>query len=130
VPFTSREAAVAYFGGPSLSADAWASGLERRDDGWWPAFEIDVMRRTLREAIAADYWDEWEGIRCPTLVVRGATEHLTAAQAHEMVARLPHAQLIEVPGAPHDLHLDRPAPWRGALAAFLATLDQQRPAKT
>jgi pimeloyl-ACP methyl ester carboxylesterase len=126
VPFASGQAAVAYFGGPSLSADAWAAGLERRDDGWWPAFEIDVLRRTVREAVASDYWDEWERIRCPTLVVRGETEHLTAAQAQAMVARLPHTHLVEVPGAPHDLHLDRPAAWREALAAFLAALDQRR----
>src|SRR5512133_1444958 len=40
-PFTTREAAVAFFGGPSPSAEAWAGGLEQRDGGWWPRFDAD-----------------------------------------------------------------------------------------
>ena len=42
-PFASRDAAVAFFRGPSLYADAWADGLERRDDGLWPRFDSEVM---------------------------------------------------------------------------------------
>jgi pimeloyl-ACP methyl ester carboxylesterase len=33
VPFVSRAAAVAFFGGPSPAAEAWAGGLEPRDGG-------------------------------------------------------------------------------------------------
>jgi pimeloyl-ACP methyl ester carboxylesterase len=68
VPFASREAAVAYFGG----AEAWADGLEQREDGLWPRFDVDVMSRTPREADRRSYWQEWDRIRCPVLVVRGA----------------------------------------------------------
>ncbi len=70
VPFPSREAAVKFFDGPSLSAEAWTDGLERRDDGWYPQFEVGVLVRTLREALERAYWPEWERIRCPTLVMR------------------------------------------------------------
>jgi pimeloyl-ACP methyl ester carboxylesterase len=122
VPFASREAAVSFFRGPSVSADAWAAGLEKRDGGWWPTFEIDVMTRTLRQAIVTDYWDEWERIRCPTLIVRAGAGQLTAAQAQEMVGRLPHADLAELPDAARDLHLDQPSDWRDAVAPILPTL--------
>jgi pimeloyl-ACP methyl ester carboxylesterase len=122
VPFASREAAVTFFGGPSVSADAWAAGLEQRDDGWWPTFDLDVMARTLRQAIAADYWNEWERIHCPALIVRAGAGQLTTAQAQEMVDRLPHARLAELPDAPHDLHLGQPEAWRDAVAPFLSTL--------
>jgi hypothetical protein len=44
-PFTTREAAVAFFGGPSPSAEAWAGGLEQRDGGWWPRFDADSQTR-------------------------------------------------------------------------------------
>src|SRR5205085_5324446 len=60
VPFDSVLDAAKYFGGSPGSAAAWANGLERRDDGWWPRFDFDVMTRTLQEALGRDYWSEWE----------------------------------------------------------------------
>ncbi len=122
VPFPSREAAVEFFGGPSLSAEAWADGLERRDDGWYPQFEVGVLVRTLREALERAYWPEWEQLRCPTLVVRAGKGVIPAHDAQAMVDRLPHAQFVELPEAEHDLHLDRPAEWRVTLDRFLDTL--------
>lgn len=123
VPFPTREAAVAHFGGPSLFADAWAAGLEQREDGWHPAFELDVMERMLREAVADDRWDEWERIRCPALVVRAGAGMIPVEHAEAMPARLPGTTYVELDGAAHDLHLDRPAAWRAALESFLARLD-------
>jgi pimeloyl-ACP methyl ester carboxylesterase len=121
VPFRSRAAAIEHFGGPSLSAEAWAAGLEERDDGWWPRFEVDVMVRTLREAVARDHWHEWESIRCPTLVVRAGDGNIPLADAEAMVERLPNARLVELPGAAHDLHLDQPAAWREAVLSWLVS---------
>jgi hypothetical protein len=62
VPFASREAAFEFFGGPSLNAAAWVDGLEHRDGGWWPRFDVEVMVRTLREANSRSYWGNWERI--------------------------------------------------------------------
>jgi pimeloyl-ACP methyl ester carboxylesterase len=122
VPFASREAAVAFFGGPTLSAEAWAGGLEHRDGGWWPRFDIDVMMRTLREAGYQPAWDVWARISRPALVVRAGNGHLTAADGREMVRRGRQATLVELAGAAHDLHLDRPAEWRRVLCEFLDSL--------
>jgi pimeloyl-ACP methyl ester carboxylesterase len=122
VPFPSREAAAEFFGGPSLRADAWADGLEQRDGGWWPAFEVEVMVRTLREAVERSHWSEWESVRCPVLVMRGRDGTIPAADARAMVDRLRQARLVELPSAGHDLHLDRPAEWRDALSRFLDSL--------
>jgi pimeloyl-ACP methyl ester carboxylesterase len=123
VPFPSREAAVDFFGGPSLTAKAWTGGLERRDGGWWPRFDIEVMMRTLHEADSQSYWERWEDISCPALVVRGGDGSLPLADAESMVARGRHAQLVELADAKHDLHLDRPGEWRQALSEFLDSLD-------
>lgn len=116
VPFPSREAAVTFFGG----VEAWADGLESRDGGWWPRFDVDVMVETLREAVSRSYWREWASIRCPALVVRAGNGTLCAADAQAMVDRLPHARLVEIAGAGHDVHLDRPTEWRDALGDFLS----------
>jgi pimeloyl-ACP methyl ester carboxylesterase len=121
-PFPSREAAVTFFKGTPLYAGAWADGLEYREGGWWPRFDAEVMVRTLREGIRCDYWDEWERIRCPTLVVRAGKGFFPADVLQAMAGRLPGARFVEIPGAAHDLHLDRPGEWRAAVAGFLATL--------
>jgi pimeloyl-ACP methyl ester carboxylesterase len=122
VPFPSRDAAVEFFGGPSLTGETWANGLERRDGGWSPRFEVEVMTRTLAEADSRSYWEQWESVACPTLVVRGGDGSLPREAAEEMVSRARSARLVEIAGAKHDLHLDHPAEWRGALIEFLDEL--------
>jgi pimeloyl-ACP methyl ester carboxylesterase len=122
VPFASLLEAAQYFGGSPGSAAAWANGLERRDDGWWPRFDFDVMTRTLSEALARSYWDEWERIRCPVLIVRAGNGDVPSATAQEMTERLTSSRLIEVPGAGHDIHLDRPDEWRAVLSGFLEAI--------
>jgi pimeloyl-ACP methyl ester carboxylesterase len=84
-----------------------------------PRFDLDVMERTLRSTLGRDFWPEWERIACPTLVVRAEHGIVAAAEATEMVERNPHARLVEIAGARHDLHLDSPAAWRRALRDFL-----------
>ncbi len=120
-PFPSREAAAIFFKGTSLYASAWTDGLEHREGGWWPRFDVEVMMRTLCDG-RGDYWEEWERIQCPTLVVRAGKGFFQADILQTMAQRLPGARFVDIPGATHDLHLDRPAEWRDAVAGFLATL--------
>ncbi len=122
VPFASVLEAARYFGGSPGSAAAWANGLERREDGWWPRFEFDVMKRTLGEALARSYWDEWERIQSPVLIVRAEDGDVLPQTAREMTERLSSARLIEVPDAGHDLHLDSPQEWRAVLTGFLEAI--------
>lgn len=122
VPFRSREAAIDFFGGPSLIAEAWTGGLEFRDGGWWPRFDAEVLMRTLHEADGRSYWEEWERISCPVLVVRAGEGLLPVAEAESMVARGRDVGLVEVAKAKHDLHLDRPDEWREVLTDFLDSL--------
>jgi len=64
----------------------------------------------------------WARVASPALVVRGGNGYVDPETARAMATRLPGARLVELPGAAHDLHLDRPDQWRVALSAFLATL--------
>lgn len=126
VPFASREAAVEFFGGPSLNAEAWVGGLEHRDGGWWPRFDVEVMLHTLREADSRSYWEAWKRISCPTLLVRAGGGGISSADAQAMAERARHAKLVELEDAKHDLHLDRPVEWREAVSEFLDSLDAER----
>jgi pimeloyl-ACP methyl ester carboxylesterase len=128
--FGSRAEAHAFFAerfGDGLPAEAWTSGLERVENGWQPRFDVDVMARTLRDALSVPSWGEWERISCPTLIVRAGNGMVEPATAGRMTDRLPSAQLVEIAGAAHDLHLDRPDAWRRALTGFLDSLDGRTP---
>ena len=47
-------------------------------------------------------WDQWERVRCPTLLLRGAeSDMLLASTAKEMTRRGPKAYLIEFPDVGH-----------------------------
>lgn len=84
-------------------------------------FDDEVMVRTLREAvIGRSYWDDWDAIRCPTLIVCGEAGLIPPGETRAMLARQPRARLVEVHGAGHDVHLDRPDDWRSALSEFVA----------
>lgn len=67
-------------------------------DDWRPATTaalLDVMAQDLRPELA--------GIRTPTVVVRGTNDARSPRQASlDIVRSLPHARLIEIPGAGHD----------------------------
>lgn len=67
-----------------------------------------------------DGWALLERITAPTLLVRG--EHspiLPREMAADMLARLPRARLVEIPGTYHHLVLDAPLAFATALDAFL-----------
>jgi pimeloyl-ACP methyl ester carboxylesterase len=128
VPFGSRASAFDFFRTmqyfhSSLAAQVWADGLEERPDGWWPRFDAEVMIDSLAEVAARDYWDRWEAIRCPTLIVRGEHGALSRDEVERMLALLPGAQFAQIDGAGHDLHLDQPERWRTVVTDFLAPDD-------
>lgn len=121
VPFQSRNSAVSFFGGPSVAAEAWVDGLVEDDRGLSSAFEIPVMVETLRQAVARSYWDEWKSIRCPTLIVRAEHGVVDEGELEMMVDSLPHAEVVQLPGAGHDLHLHEPEQWQTAVMTFLGS---------
>ncbi|MER6977592.1 alpha/beta fold hydrolase [Streptomyces carpinensis] len=114
-PFPSFEAATDF-----LSHEAWASGLEEREDGWWPRVDKDVMVASIRELTKRDYWPEWAELTCPTLVVRGENGTMRKEEFTEMHSRRPGTtRLVTVPDAGHDVHLDQPTRLYEAVQAFL-----------
>jgi pimeloyl-ACP methyl ester carboxylesterase len=117
-PFPTRDAAVAFFG-DTLWGRTWAGGLERRPDGYRPAFETDVVLALIERAARRSYWDDWRAIRCPVLVVHGAAG-TPRRDMERMLEAMPSARLVEIAGAGHDVHLDAPAAWCRTIEPFLA----------
>lgn len=119
VPFESPDAAARFFGG-GPAGRAWAAGLDVRPDGLYPRVDRDVMVDCVAESAVRSFWREWDQVRCPTLVVRGDSGAMPASEAEEMRVRHPAGTRVEVvPGAGHDVHLDRPAELRALIERFL-----------
>jgi len=66
------------------------------------------------------YWASLAGLRVPVLVVVGALDRKFSAIGARMTKLLPDARLVEVAGAGHTVHLERPDAWLGAVTAFLS----------
>ncbi|MFJ6517898.1 alpha/beta fold hydrolase [Streptomyces filamentosus] len=131
VPFGGREEAVAYFGGGALG-EGWAAGLEERDGGWWPRFDASVLAASLAENATRAWWEEWDGIDVPLLSVLGQHGIIGAEQWDAMARRQPGLRGVCLPGAGHDVHLERPEEVYGAVSAFLreVTGGRGRPSRT
>lgn len=124
VPFADYDAAVDFFrtrfgDGAALP---WADGMEQRDDGLWPRFDVDVMAQTLNGMQETSTWAEWQAVACPAIVVRAGRGVIDSDEVTRMRATRPRTAVIELAGARHDLHLDRPLAWRETLESFLATV--------
>ncbi|MDI2124637.1 alpha/beta fold hydrolase [Yinghuangia seranimata] len=118
-PFPSRAEAAAFFGaGPA--AEGWAAGLEERDGGWWPRFDPEAMVRSVAELAERAYWAEWERVTCPTLAVFAQSGFIPGDEVADMLRRRPDTVAVSVPGAGHDVHLERPDVLGGLVADFLA----------
>ncbi|HTU99033.1 MAG TPA: alpha/beta hydrolase [Luteitalea sp.] len=125
VPFRTREAAATYFAKRFESEPAgrvWAEGLAQTADGWRPRFDIDVMAETMRGMAERSTWPDWQAVKCPVLVARPGKGLLDAYTARKMGRHEQRIQIVELPDAQHDLHLDRPDKWRLMLAGFLRSV--------
>jgi pimeloyl-ACP methyl ester carboxylesterase len=118
VPFPSV-AAVRDFLGPGSLAEAWAAEMEERADGLWPRFDADIMEAAIRPVAETAQWADWQRIRVPTLLVRGAESRIPDDEIARMGDLRPEVELVTIPDSGHDAHLDQPAAWRRLLEDFL-----------
>jgi pimeloyl-ACP methyl ester carboxylesterase len=120
IPFATRDDAIAFFRGGAVGS-AWAAGLtEDAGGGFIPAFDADVIVATITEHSGRPYWDQWDTIRCPILVVLAGNGFIDAAEEREMQRRQPGATIVRIPDVGHDLHLEAPKAVRDVVLRWLA----------
>ncbi len=77
----------------------------RRPDGRWGFVYDPLIAAPFKAAYNGqpiDLWPLYEGVRCPTLVIRGAeSDLLTRDTWRQMGERGPRAKLAEIPGVGH-----------------------------
>ncbi|RJL30439.1 alpha/beta fold hydrolase [Bailinhaonella thermotolerans] len=119
-PFPSPEAAAEFFGG-GPAGRGWADGLERRDGGWRPRFDPAFMVASVEEVSRRTYWDEWERVSCPVLVILAESGIVGPEESRKMRRRAPGARFVVIPDAGHDVHLEEPGRVAAAVRDFLTT---------
>ncbi len=92
--------------GPLTDAQ-WAHlaeyGHRRRSDGSYALGYDPAIGENVRKGVRDwEFWEIWDKVRCPTMVLRGAeSDLLTAETAVEMSRRGPKAELVTFPGIGH-----------------------------
>ncbi len=96
------------------------SSSRRRDDGKITVhYDPEIMRVFASLPDELNYWPYWDGVACPTLVLRGETSDVLLPEvAEEMTRRGPGARMVTVSGCGHAPFLN--TAWQiEALEAFL-----------
>jgi pimeloyl-ACP methyl ester carboxylesterase len=88
--------------------------------GWRYDLAIREERRRGTGAAPPDLNPAWQGIKCPTLVVRGVESDLLSPQAaKQMIEAIPNSQLVEVQKSGHMVMEDNPSDFIVAVSGFL-----------
>ena len=99
----------------SLRASIAAHSVAQEKDGRF-GFKFDPRWFGLPPSKPADL----RGIRCPTLIVRGAESPLLSAEgAAAFAAEIPGARIAVIEAAGHNPHLEQPEAFLAAVQPFL-----------
>jgi 2-succinyl-6-hydroxy-2,4-cyclohexadiene-1-carboxylate synthase len=77
--------------------------------------------RGLGTAALPSFWGALSGLRVPVLVLVGALDRKFARIGARMAELHLDARLVEVAGAGHTVHLERPDAWLAAVTGFLTS---------
>jgi pimeloyl-ACP methyl ester carboxylesterase len=116
-PFADESAALAFLGDTPVGR-AWVADLEQRDGGLRPRFDPDVLETAIRGVAETARWAQWERITAPVLLVHGECGNQDAEELSRMRSR-PGVRHVVVPGAGHDVHLDRPTETLSLIRRFI-----------
>ncbi|MBS1197269.1 MAG: alpha/beta hydrolase fold protein [Proteobacteria bacterium] len=96
---------------PALKETFVRASVRQMDDGTWrPDYDPDIYCRVRQNpelaAQSYPYWNFWETIRCPVLVVHGAdSTTLTAETIAQMRQTRPDLTVVDIPNTGHAPHL-------------------------
>lgn len=88
--------------------------------------DAECLARSLRHAgTGSQHWlgDHFHKIVAPVLLIAGSLDEKYAAIAKQMRAELPNARCAIVPGAGHNVHLEKPEEFISIVDGFLTTQD-------
>lgn len=119
-PFPDADAVRRYFG--DVAGQYFLDSFERSDDGWRLHGEVDTFEAISQEWGTRHFWNEWDAVRAPVLLIEGEHTITPAGQMAEMHSRKPGSVYVRIEQAAHLIHDEKPEEYRAAVEAFLRTL--------
>ena len=119
-PFATEADVLDYFG--PVAGRYFLDSFDRGADGWTLHGDVDTFRAISDEWGTRHFWDEWDAVKAPVLLIEGEHTITPAGQMTEMARRSSDATYVRVTDAGHLVHDDRPAEYRAAVEAFLVAI--------
>jgi esterase len=128
-PFANRESAKSFFenkyaSNPLLGGFLHAN-LETKSKGevdW--RFYAPGMQETILKGRATDAMREFSSLTLPTLVIRGEKSiEFPREEMEQMQSALPSCEFVEIPGAGHFVHAEKPQEFTTTLLSFLQKIE-------
>lgn len=80
---------------------------------------IEVWGKIAEQWGSENFWKQWQNVIVPSLLIEAEYSVTPVGQMREMAAKNQLSQHLRIPGAGHLIHDDAPAHYRGAVEAFL-----------
>lgn len=123
VEFETKQQVLAEFG--PIAGRYFLEAFDRTATGW----RLHGRRRHWIEIAAEwgrrDYWQQWEQVRVPALVLEAGHSVTPSGQMRRMAEVGHRTTYLRVPDAGHLIHDEQPKVYRGAVEAFLTALAQR-----
>ncbi|NIL77449.1 2-(acetamidomethylene)succinate hydrolase [Rhodococcus sp. B10] len=119
-PFPDADAVDRYFG--DVAGQYFRDSFLRRDDGYHLHGDVSTFEKISQEWGTRHFWDEWDAVRAPSLLIEGEFGITPAGQMTEMHRRNPMSTYVCVAGVAHLVHDEQPTVYRQAVEEFLRRL--------
>ena len=116
--FASEQQVLDEFG--PVAGRYFVEAFDRTDTGWRLHGSPERWIEIAAQWGERDYWQQWQGVRAPTLLVEAGNSVTPPGQMDRMRTTGAQVTYLRVPGAGHLVHDDAPREYRDAVEPFLA----------
>jgi len=116
--FGSEQQVLDEFG--PVAGRYFVEAFDRTDTGWRLHGRPERWIEIAAQWGERDYWQQWQEVRAPTLLVEAGNSVTPPGQMDRMRETGAQATYLRVPGAGHLVHDDAPREYRDAVEPFLA----------
>lgn len=118
VEFPSAEEVVAEFG--DIAGRYFLEAFDRTEAGWRLHGRPEWWLQIAAEWGTRDYWEQWQNVRCATLLIEAGNSVTPPGQMREMHCLAGDSTYLHVPEAGHLVHDEAPQIYREAVESFLS----------
>lgn len=108
-----------------VAGQYFLEAFDRTGTGWRLHGHPDKWIEIAAEWGRRDYWEQWQAVSVPTLLMEAGAGVTPPGQMRAMAETAPGATYLHVPGAGHLVHDDAPGKYQAAVEAFLSSFTRR-----